>query len=87
MEGKHPTAGVTGKGGIRRTKPPDAESAVGAESRKCGRMPALACPDALAGGVGRGVGRVLKDAFEEFELDTTAYPVAVVLTVVEIIFG
>jgi hypothetical protein len=31
----------TGKGGTRRTKPLDAESAVGAESRKCGRSPHL----------------------------------------------
>ncbi len=34
-------AGVTRKSGIWQEKPPDAESAVGAESRKCGRMPAL----------------------------------------------
>jgi hypothetical protein len=38
-----PTAGVTGKGGIWRTKPPDAESAVGAASLKV-RRNARTCP-------------------------------------------
>jgi len=38
---QRPTAGVTGKGGIWRTKPPDAESAVGAESPKVWATPAL----------------------------------------------
>ena len=39
------------KCGIWRTKPPDAESAVGAESRKCGRMPARPAPMILRGPV------------------------------------
>ena len=38
-----PTAGVTGKGGMWRTKPPDAESAVGAASPKV-RRNARTCP-------------------------------------------
>ena len=34
FKGSGPTAGVTGKGGTWRTKPPDAESAFGADSPK-----------------------------------------------------
>ena len=46
----HPTAGVTGKRGIWRTKLPNAESAVGAESQKV-RRNARTCPvDAVLGG-------------------------------------
>ena len=35
------TAGVTGKGGIWRTKPPDAESAVGLNPESVGESPHL----------------------------------------------
>jgi len=52
-----PTAGVTGKGGIWRRKPPDAESA------SWGRFPESVgeCPH-LSGA--RGVGQILQDGFE-----------------------
>jgi hypothetical protein len=46
----HPTAGVTGKGGIWRKKPPDAESAVGARIPKVWAAPALVRVHAVLGG-------------------------------------
>ena len=56
-----PTAGVTGKGGIWRTKPPDAESASWSRfSASAGKAPHLSGA--------RGVGQVLQATFE-FELD------------------
>jgi hypothetical protein len=56
FQDKRPTAGVTGKRGIWRKKPPDAESAA------WGRSPESVgeCPH-LSGA--RGVGRVLQDDF------------------------
>ena len=58
------TAGFTGKGGILRTKPPDAESA------RLPRVPGgvgAADPKVQALGAG-GVGQILQDGFE-FELN------------------
>ena len=56
------TAGVTGKGGIWRTKPPDAESAVwGRDRESVGECPHLSGA--------RGVGPVLQGGLE-FEPDT-----------------
>ena len=60
-----PTAGVTGKGGIWRRKPPDAESAV------WGRFPESAGERPHLSGA-RGVGRVFARGFE-FELDYCIY--------------
>jgi hypothetical protein len=52
-----PTAGVTGKRGVWREKPPDAESAVwGRFLESAGKAPHLSGA--------RGVGQVLQDGFE-----------------------
>ena len=52
------STGVTGKGRIWRTKPQDAESAVGTDSPEVRAKPRTACPDVFTGSVARGVGLV-----------------------------
>ena len=68
-----PTAGVTGKGGIWRTKPPDAESAVGAaDPESVGERPHLSGA--------RGVGRSAASTHARYQITSKPRQTPVLLS-------